>query len=484
MNWFQSLDTASFRLVNQSMATPWLDAIMPVLAGHPLFAPVLAVSALWLAWRGGVRGRLCLVMLLLVAGAANNLFIDSFKHAFERPRPFLDLPDTRVLVGKGGSFSMPSSHAANWFAATAVLWVYYRRSLWFMLPLAVAVGFSRVYTGVHYPGDVLAGAALGAGVGLAGVWFLDLLWRVAGRRGFPLWWRSVPSLRAAEYYPDPLVRSPDPRLLRDPEAVRERQWLRLGYVVIGLLLLARLAYLAAGRIELSEDEAYQWLWSKHPALSYYSKPPMIAYTQWLGTHIWGDTEFGIRFFPPLISALLGAMMLRFFARELTARTGFMLVLVLSATPLLAVGSVLMTIDPLSVLFWTAALVAGWRAVQKEGRTRGLGLAGALDGVGFSEQVHRALPMALARSVPGGVRGGAAALAPSRAVFGHRNQRPLRVARRVVECRARLDHRPSPGRSRRGWVRSGGRRRVFWWISLCPKWGCSIRYFSEQCSGPR
>ncbi len=382
MNWFQSLDTASFRLVNQSMANPLLDAVMPLLAGHPLFAPALVVSALWLAWKGGVRGRLCIVMLVLVGGGANNLLTDWLKHAFERPRPFLELPDARVLVGQGGSFSMPSSHASNWFAAATVLWVYYRRSLWLMLPIAASVGFSRVYTGVHYPADVIAGAALGVGVGLVGMWFLDSLWRVAGPRAFPLWWRSLPSLRAAEYHPDPLVRSPDPRLLRDPEAARERQWLRLGYLVIGLLLLARLAYLAAGRIELSEDEAYQWLWSKHLALSYYSKPPMIAYTQWLGTRIWGDTEFGIRFFSPLISALLGAMILRFFAREFTARTGFWLVLIVSATPLLAVGSVLMTVDPLSVLFWTAAMLAGWRAVQKEGRTRDWAWLGVWMGFGF------------------------------------------------------------------------------------------------------
>src|ERR1039457_7563270 len=57
---------------------------------------------------------------------------------------------------------------------------------------------------------------------------------------------------------------------------------------------------------------YQWLWSKHLALSYYSKPPIIAYLQFLGTHIWGDTEFGVRFFFPVIGALLLVLLFLFF----------------------------------------------------------------------------------------------------------------------------------------------------------------------------
>jgi len=143
----------------------------------------------------------------------------------------------------------------------------------------------------------------------------------------------------------------------------EAQWLRLGYLAIALLLLIRLFYLASDTIELSQDEAYQWIWSKHLALSYYSKPPMIACLQYLSTHLWGDTAFGIRFLSPVIGAIASLIWLRFLAREGGARAGVLLVLVSTTTPLLAVGSILMTIDPPTVLFWSAAMVAGWRAVQ-------------------------------------------------------------------------------------------------------------------------
>jgi hypothetical protein len=78
---------------------------------------------------------------------------------------------------------------------------------------------------------------------------------------------------------------------------------RLGYIVIFALLIGRWIYIASGTIDLEKDEAYQWLWSKHLALSYYSKPPGIALIHFLGTSLWGDTAFGIRFFPPLFAAI-------------------------------------------------------------------------------------------------------------------------------------------------------------------------------------
>src|ERR1041384_2296027 len=89
---------------------------------------------------------------------------------------------------------MPSSHAANWFAATMICYVFYRRTLRFMLPLACLVAFSRVYNGVHYPGDVIVGAALGAGYAVALVVALDALWRAIAKRWFPIWCGALPSL--------------------------------------------------------------------------------------------------------------------------------------------------------------------------------------------------------------------------------------------------------------------------------------------------
>jgi undecaprenyl-diphosphatase len=91
----------------------------------------------------------------------------------ERPRPRLTVPQADPLIGAGG-WSFPSGHAATAFAGAVSLAYLWRRGTPFFFLLAAAIAFSRVYVGVHYPGDVLAGAALGTAVGLAWVAALRL----------------------------------------------------------------------------------------------------------------------------------------------------------------------------------------------------------------------------------------------------------------------------------------------------------------------
>src|SRR6266481_1084178 len=194
MHWLQTLDAGLFRFINLTLSNPVFDAVMPFVSGNVFFFPALAVVAAFLIWKGGLRGSLCVVLLVLIVWMGDSLVCNTIKHAIGRPRPFFALSEAHTLVGRSQSFSLPSSHAANWFAATMVVYVYYRRSVWFMLPAASLVGLSRVYNGVHYPSDVLAGAILGAGYAAAALWSLDALWQWAGRAWFPLWWEKIPSL--------------------------------------------------------------------------------------------------------------------------------------------------------------------------------------------------------------------------------------------------------------------------------------------------
>jgi membrane-associated phospholipid phosphatase len=371
MEWLQVLDAGIFRFINQSLSNPVFDHLMPWLSGDVLLILAALVAAGGIIWRYHLKGVLCILMLALVVPAGDGLVCKTIKQAVQRPRPYVTIAETTKRVPRTSPYaSMPSSHAANWFCATMIAWLFVRRSARFMLPIAAAVSLSRVYNGVHYPGDVLAGATFGAGYGFVGVFLIDKLWQCGAKKLFPVWYERVPSLVHAGRVPLAGQATPD------------SHWLRAGYLLIVFLTLARWTFQASGSMQLSEDEAYQWHWSKHLALSYYSKPPLIAYAQFLGTSLWGDNELGVRFLSPLIAAILGVMLLRFFAREVSARVGFALLLMITATPLLAVGATLMTVDPLSVLFWTAAMLAGWQAIKPDSGVSDWLWVGLWMGLGF------------------------------------------------------------------------------------------------------
>ncbi|MCF7669642.1 MAG: glycosyltransferase family 39 protein [Verrucomicrobia bacterium] len=383
-----SLDRDIFRLINESMVNPFLDIIMPFLSGNGFFVPALIIITVLALWKGSTRTRLCVFMCLLILPLGYDLILDNLKHLIDRPRPFVDLENVRLLVEDPQGPSMPSAHAGNWFAAMILLFIYYRRSILFMLPIAALVGFSRVYNGVHYPSDVIAGALIGCTYAFLGAMFIEQIWIWLGQKWFPIWWRKSPALVpagvCASSIPDKQATTPEDDQAEISELNLKKtdsHWRRLGYLLIGCALLFRLAYIGADKIELSEDEAYHWVCSKHPAISYYSNPPMIAYTQLAGTSLWGDTEFGIRFFSPLVAAAISLMILGFLRREVNGRTGFWVVLCASATPLLAAGSILMTIDSLSVLFWLAACISGYYAVKNDSTAHWL-LTGLWLGLGF------------------------------------------------------------------------------------------------------
>src|ERR1019366_8515010 len=218
MHWLQTLDTNLFFFVNRSLVNPFFDWLMPVLSGNNGVKNefiVLAVAAgLALFCFGNRRARLCVLLMVLIVATNDGLLCNTIKHAVARPRPFVTLPEARVFgsvgqgyvppeinqygvdmaANKGSRISMPSSHAANLFAATMVAFLFYRRSLWFMLPLALGVSFSRVYNGVHYPSDVLAGAILGAGYATAGIFGLQAAWNWIGKKWFPQWHAQLPHL--------------------------------------------------------------------------------------------------------------------------------------------------------------------------------------------------------------------------------------------------------------------------------------------------
>jgi undecaprenyl-diphosphatase len=117
-----------------------------------------------------------LLAIAFVVLLADQISVQAFKNVFHRLRPCHnpDLKELVHLVGRrGGLYGFISSHAANTFGVAVFLsflfskrWVTIGILFW-----AAFVSYSRIYLGVHYPGDVLVGAIVGAGVGSA-VWFI------------------------------------------------------------------------------------------------------------------------------------------------------------------------------------------------------------------------------------------------------------------------------------------------------------------------
>ncbi len=217
MHWLQTLDMRLFDFINQSLANPFFDWLMPILSGGNgvktgFLVLAVAVGVALLCF-GNRRARLCALFLALIVPTNDGLICNTIKHAVARPRPFVMLPEARVfghvrkdyvppepdqkvmdMAARRGLTSMPSSHAANMFAATMALFLFYRRSLWIMLPLAIGVAFSRVYNGVHYPSDVLAGAIIGAGYAVAAAIAIESAWQFFGKKWIPGWHAKMPSL--------------------------------------------------------------------------------------------------------------------------------------------------------------------------------------------------------------------------------------------------------------------------------------------------
>jgi undecaprenyl-diphosphatase len=124
---------------------------------------VLIAAALALAWR-----RWTLFLLVVSADLSADLIAYALKVATDRPRPPVAYPRPKPLVGVPHDGSFPSGHAATSFAcATLLAWALPRRYAPLLFLLAAAIAFSRVYVGVHYPLDVLGGAALGVLVATA-----------------------------------------------------------------------------------------------------------------------------------------------------------------------------------------------------------------------------------------------------------------------------------------------------------------------------
>ena len=175
-------DTAAFHALNRDFG-PAVDALVRFFHGPPSALLFSAALLLFCVWRWRARA-VPVVLAAVLATAGTDIFgARVLKPAFARTRPCYALaPGTfRQLVPATNSGSIPSLHAANWFAAVTPIAVAAPAAAPLLFALAAVVSLSRVVAGVHWPSDVLAGAVLGVAVGLLSALSLRALSR---------WWRA------------------------------------------------------------------------------------------------------------------------------------------------------------------------------------------------------------------------------------------------------------------------------------------------------
>jgi len=174
METFESIDRALVLWVN-SFHTDWLDSVMWFVSGKVTWIPFYLLLAVLFVWKWGMkRGGLFLLGAIIAVILADAVSVNLFKNVFERYRPshnllLIDqLHFYEIKPGefyRGGQFGFVSSHAANFGAICAFAFLtlkkYYTKIGWVMLTVWLLVSFSRMYLGVHYLTDLVAGGIVG-----------------------------------------------------------------------------------------------------------------------------------------------------------------------------------------------------------------------------------------------------------------------------------------------------------------------------------
>lgn len=161
-----NLDTDLFIWLN-GQNTPWLDPMMVWVTGRNHWFPAYALLVGWLIYRYRKRAVGLLLTIIAAVAMADQLSSSVLKPLMLRPRP-CHVPALQKLIHPildcGGQYGFVSSHAATTFALATTLWLLFgRQYAWvrWTFGWAALVTYSRIYVGVHYPLDVLAGTGVG-----------------------------------------------------------------------------------------------------------------------------------------------------------------------------------------------------------------------------------------------------------------------------------------------------------------------------------
>jgi membrane-associated phospholipid phosphatase len=210
------MEQSIFHAINQQWTSRTLDFFMAALSDSQIWMPFIIGLGIVALIFGGFKARalvICLSISLLIAGFVTSALKSSVgrhrpKHVQSvrmvelqrvRPKfltlfkkPVIRLSDASDSTRSGPSF--PSGHTVNNTIAATYFTLFYRRRGWLYWFVALAIGYSRIYLGSHWPTDVASTIFLGIAEALFLLSIFELIWRFAGPKWFPAVFAKHPSL--------------------------------------------------------------------------------------------------------------------------------------------------------------------------------------------------------------------------------------------------------------------------------------------------
>jgi len=212
------MDRTFFFLINSQWTHPALDRFMAVLTDFNVWLFPTIVLMVWVWIKGGFRARAFIIMATLVVAVNDGIIARTLKRMTDRPRPHQMLNDVRQIELARGRIallaiakplrikasraaqghvegrSFPSAHTINAFSVATVCALFYRRRGRLAFVPAALVGYSRIYTGAHWPSDVAISVLIACGMTCLLVALCEALWPVLAQRFAPQILVGHPSL--------------------------------------------------------------------------------------------------------------------------------------------------------------------------------------------------------------------------------------------------------------------------------------------------
>ena len=165
LDFLYSLDISVFYFINHNISTGYFDKFFSIITNvnNWYIAYVILLGISWT--KGGTRGKIAVIGVILLIIVSDQTGYRLLKEFFARPRPCNALPDVITPLGCTGSYSFPSNHALNNFAAAVFFYKLFPKLKWILFITASLVAISRVYLGLHYPSDIIGGAIIGSAFG-------------------------------------------------------------------------------------------------------------------------------------------------------------------------------------------------------------------------------------------------------------------------------------------------------------------------------